>query len=70
MSIKEACKKLDLKPQTLQKIETFIRRPSINILIKMGEVYKCSSEELLNIYKYGEGVRSERERIKGNGQAK
>lgn len=70
MSIKEACKKLDLKPQTLQKIETFIRRPSINILIKMGEVYKCSGEELLNVYKYGEGVRHAREVSKRNRQAK
>lgn len=70
LSINEVAKKLDLKPQTLRKIETFIRRPSLPILIKMSEIYKCSGEELLNIYKYGEGVRNERESIKGAKQSK
>lgn len=70
LSVDEVAKKLDIKPQTLRKIETFIRRPSLPILIKMSEIYKCSGEELLNIYKYGEGVRNERESIKRNKQSK
>lgn len=70
LSVNEVAKMLDLKPQTLRKIETFIRRPSLPILIKMSEIYKCSGEELLNIYKYGEGVRHEREVSKRNRQAK
>ena len=70
LSIEEVAKKLDIKPQTLRKIETFIRRPSLPILIKMGEIYKCGGEELLNIYKYGEGVRNERETSKRNKQSK
>ena len=70
LSVDEVAKKLDIKPQTLRKIETFIRRPSLPILIKMSEIYKCSGEELLNIYKYGEGVRNERENSKRNKQCK
>lgn len=70
LSVDEVAKKLDIKPQTLRKIETFIRRPSLPILIKMSEIYKCSGEELLNVYKYGEGVRHAREVSKRNRQAK
>lgn len=70
LSVDEVAKMLDLKPQTLRKIETFIRRPSLPILIKMSEIYKCSGEELLNVYKYGEGVRHAREVSKRNRQAK
>ena len=70
LSVDEVAKKLGIKSQTLRKIETFIRRPSLPILIKMGEIYKCSGEELLNIYKYGEGIRYERENSKRNKQCK
>lgn len=61
-------KELSIKKATLYKIEEYHSLPSIKILLKMQEVYKCSYEEVVNAYAIAKGVHNER-RIKKSNQA-
>lgn len=53
-------KKLGIPKSTLYKYEQNQLLPSMNILLKMKDIYKCDYEELVNAYRMAKGVYDER----------
>lgn len=53
-------KKLGIHKNTLYKYEQNQLLPSMNILLKMKDIYKCDYEELVNAYRMAKGVYDER----------
>lgn len=59
-------KKLGVKTTTLYKYEQHQVLPSVSILLKMNEVYKCDYSELLEAYKFAKEFYCERKAKKRN----
>ena len=59
-------KKLDISISTLYKIEQYQHLPSMSILLKMKNLYKCSYEEIMKSYEFARGVYDDRKNKKHN----
>lgn len=44
---KQAAAMLEVAPSTLNQWETGIRRPNIDMVVKMAQLFDCSTDELL-----------------------
>lgn len=52
LSVGESSKRLGIKTKTLYKYEAAIRHPSQQVLIKMVDIYMCSTDEVMEAYKF------------------
>lgn len=57
---------LQINKGTLYKIEEYHLLPSVKIVLKMREIYKCPYEEIMKSYEFAKGVYDERRLKKTN----
>ena len=61
-----AAERLGISLSTFYKIEQSQHLPSLDILLKMKDLYKCTYEEIMSAYKFSRGLNDERKNKKNN----
>ena len=66
LTTKYASQKLGISLSTFYKMEQSQYLPSIDILLKMKDLYKCTYEDIMNAYKLSRRIYDERKSKRNN----